>query len=430
MSLQNDTLIAAALIFLTVGLWAGGKLPEYLTTLIFFSVATAASIAPPSVIFSGFSSAAFWLVISGYVIGIAISKTGLAERVAGLLSTRLGTSYPRMVFGTVSLSYALAFIMPSSMGRVALLMPIILSLAKRCELKSGRNGLALAVGLATFQLSASILPANVPNLVMAGAVEAAYKTHLSYLPYLIMNAPVLGVIKGLVVSGCVVLLFPDQASAKIETKTPEPFTRAEKKLAVLIAITLAFWATDALHGVGPAWVGLVAACICLLPKVGFVTAEEFGKDVNHRAAIYVAGILGVASLASYSGVAQLVGNEMISFLSLEPDATLLNFMSIVGISTALNFIVTANGVPALFTPLADTLASASGFTTESVLMFQIVGYGTPILPYQASPIVIAIAMAKVPHSAAIRLCIVVAAVTFLTLTPLQYMWLHLLGVFR
>jgi hypothetical protein len=63
-------------------------------------------------------------------------------------------------------------------------------------------------------------------------------------------------------------------------------------------------------------------------------------------------------------------------------------------------------------------------------MFQIVGYGTPILPYQASPIVIAIAMAKVPHSAAIRLCIVVAAVTFLTLTPLQYMWLHLLGVFR
>jgi hypothetical protein len=335
-----------------------------------------------------------------------------------------------MVFGTVSLSYALAFIMPSSMGRVALLMPIILSLAKRCELKSGRSGLALAVGLSTFQLSASILPANVPNLIMVGAVEAAYKAHLSYLPYLIMNAPVLGAVKGLVISACVLLLFPDRASAKIEARTREPFTRAEKKLAVLIAITLAFWATDALHGVGPAWVGLIAACICLLPQVGFVTAEEFGKDVNHRAAIYVAGILGVAALASYSGVAQLVGNEMISLLSLDPDAPLLNFMSIVGISTALNFIVTANGVPALFTPLADKLASASGFTTESVLMFQVVGYGTPILPYQASPIVVAIAMARVPLSSAVRLCIVVATVTFLILAPLQYMWLHVLGVIR
>ena len=34
--------------------------------------------------------------------------------------------------------------------------------------------LALAVGLGTHQRSASILPANVPNLMMTGAAERAY----------------------------------------------------------------------------------------------------------------------------------------------------------------------------------------------------------------------------------------------------------------
>ncbi|WP_204311108.1 hypothetical protein, partial [Stenotrophomonas maltophilia] len=48
----------------------------------------------------------------------------------------------------------------------------------------GRMGLALAVGFGTFQLSASILPANVPNLVMSGAAETAFGVHFGYLPYL------------------------------------------------------------------------------------------------------------------------------------------------------------------------------------------------------------------------------------------------------
>ncbi|HEY0275760.1 MAG TPA: SLC13 family permease, partial [Paenirhodobacter sp.] len=165
----------AALVAFTIGLWASGRLPEYLTAMLFFAAAMILAVAPPAVIFSGFASAAFWLVTSGYVIGIAIASTGLAARAAGFLAARLSGSYPQMVFGVVGLTYALAFVMPSNMGRIALLMPIVLALADRVGLhegRAGRTGLALAVGFGTFQLSASILPANVPNLVMAGAIDS------------------------------------------------------------------------------------------------------------------------------------------------------------------------------------------------------------------------------------------------------------------
>ena len=53
-------------------------------------------------------------------------------------------------------------------------------------------GLALAVGFGTFQLSATILPANVPNLVMSGAAEGSFGIHLNYVPYLLLHTPVLG----------------------------------------------------------------------------------------------------------------------------------------------------------------------------------------------------------------------------------------------
>ncbi|MFD2407649.1 SLC13 family permease [Azorhizophilus paspali] len=198
--MMEETWTSAALVALTIGLWATARLPEYLVALLFFAAAAILRLAPPDVLFSGFSSAAFWLVLSGFVLGTAIRKVGLADRIARTLAIHLAGSWPRLVGGVVLLSYALAFVMPSNMGRIALLMPIVMALAERAGLAEGSRGriaLALAVGFGTFQLSASILPANVPNLVMVGAAESAFGVHLSYLPYLLLHAPVLGVLKGL-----------------------------------------------------------------------------------------------------------------------------------------------------------------------------------------------------------------------------------------
>ncbi len=92
----------------------------------------------------------------------------------------------------------------------------------------------------------------------------------------------------------------------------------------------------------------------------------------------------------------------------------------------MNFIMTANGVPALFTTLAQSFSQATGFPLLSVIMIQVLGYSTPLLPYQASPIVVAMALGKVPGRAGIALCLALALVTFLVLLPLDYAWFRLL----
>src|ERR1700744_777472 len=192
-------------------LWATTALPEYLTALLFFAALTIFRAAPADVVFSGFQSEAFWLVLGGFVLGTAIRKVGLADRIARGLAASLSGSWFGMVLGVVLLTYALAFVMPSNMGRITLLMPIVMALADRASLREGSPGriaLALAVGLGTYELSASILPANVPNLIMTGAAERAYGVQFNYLPYLALHAPVIAILKGILIVICLVRLFP------------------------------------------------------------------------------------------------------------------------------------------------------------------------------------------------------------------------------
>lgn len=89
--------------------------------------------------------------------------------------------------------------------------------------------------------------------------------------------------------------------------------------------------------------------------------------------------------------------------------------------------MTANGVPALYTTFAQSFADATGFPLLSVIMIQVLGYSTPLLPYQASPIVVAMGLGKVPARAGMQLCLALAAVSYLILLPLDYAWYQLLG---
>ena len=422
--------LPSLIIVVTIILWATSLLPEFLTALLFFTAAMIAKIAPPEVIFGGFASSAFWLVFSGFVLGVAIRKTGLADRAARALSSRLTDSWPLMVASVVLLTYALAFVMPSNMGRIALLMPIVAAMAKRAGIADGSRawfGLALAVGFGTFQLSATILPANVPNLVMSGAAEGSYGIHLNYVPYLLLHTPVLGILKGLILIGLICWLFPGAPKPVKDLTPPAPMGRDEKRLAWLLALVLVMWVTESWHGIGPAWTGLAACLVVMLPRIGFITGEEFSAGVNMRTCIYVAGILGLAITVTQTGIGSAVGEALMQVMPLDADAPFTSFLALTGITTALNFIMTANGVPALYTTLAQSFSDATGFPLLSVIMIQVLGYSTPLLPYQASPIVVAMGLGRVPARAGMLLCLALAVATYLVLLPLDYLWFSILG---
>ncbi|WFU43356.1 SLC13 family permease [Bradyrhizobium sp. CB82] len=425
---------AASIGLLCMGCWATGAIPEIATTLLFFALATLTMLAPSSVIFSGFASSAFWLVLSGMIVGLSISKTGLAQRIAGALARSLSTSYVRLISGIVVISFGLSFVMPSNMGRISLLVPIMLALADHLGLapgRPGRTGVVLAVGFATFMLSTSILPANVPNLVMAGAAETIYGVRFSYLPYLLLHAPVLGIVKGVLITAAILVLFPDKLDATaIDGTAPAraPFSEKERRLSIIIAATLALWMTDSIHHIQPAWIGLAAATICLMPGIGIIEAASF-TSINFRTVFYVAGLLGLVATVDHTGLGRELSGFLLSVIPFSPGATFSNYLALVGLTASLSVVTTANGEPALFTPMASEISARTGFDLVTVIMVQVIGFSTVFLPYQAPPIVVAAELGGASAIATTKLTIVLAVLSILVIVPLNFAWWKLLGQF-
>jgi len=328
------------------------------------------------------------------------------------------------------LSFLLALVMPSNLGRIALMIPVTLALCDGFGLaagRPGRDGAVLAVGVATPILSAAILPANVPNLVMAGSAERLLGLHLSYLSYFVLHAPVLAFVKGAMLVGLIVWLFPDRlTTGAAELPALPPPSGAERRLAVILLGTLALWMSDSLHGLPPAWVGLVAAILCLLPGVGVMTADAFGQ-VSLRTCFYIAALLGLVAVVNATGLGDRLGHMLLAVAPLSHDAPAQNFVVLTGISTAMALLVTANGAPALFTALAREMAQASGLTALTVVSIQVIGYSTLFFPYQAPPIVFASELGRVSLRRAARLTVPFGLVSLLVAAPLDYGWWWLLG---
>lgn len=64
-------------------LFATRAVPEIVTAFGIFLSALALGIIPREVVFSGFMSSGFWLLVSGIILGVAIAATGLAARDLG-----------------------------------------------------------------------------------------------------------------------------------------------------------------------------------------------------------------------------------------------------------------------------------------------------------------------------------------------------------
>ncbi|MBC3760746.1 hypothetical protein ACUN7V_09645 [Quadrisphaera oryzae] len=60
-------------------------------------------------------------------------------------------------------------------------------------------------------------------------------------------------------------------------------------------------------------------------------------------------------------------------------------------------------------------------------MAQVVGFSTPLLPYQAPPVVMAMGLARIPFRAAVSVSLSLAIVTAVVLVPLDYLWFGLLA---
>jgi len=422
-------------VLVTLVLWGTGEMPNYVPAMIFFAGTLILGLAPTELVFSGFGSAAVWLVISGFVIGSAIKLSGLGDRLAKTVSPVLSSSYPTMIGGLMLLSMALGFLMPSSIGRSVALVPIGMALADRCGFQRGSNGrigIAVTLAIGCNMPSFAILPSNIPNIILTGSAETIYGSHFSYMEYFLLHYPVLGILKSLIAFALVLAIFPAKVTVKSSSNIVAvgPSGRTplrEAYVAFVLFCTLILWATDNIHGINPAWIGLGTAIVFLLPKIGVVSPPEFKASADFGTVLFVAGALALGAVVNQSGLGNIAGHFLQEVLPLKPGQGLLNFASLSLMSFVTGLFTTIPGVPTVLTPIARDLANVSGLDLKTVLMTQVVGFSTVLLPYQVAPLVVAMQLSGEKLGSLVKVCVPLAIITLIALVPVDYAWWSLLG---
>lgn len=425
------TVRAAIIVAITLISWATGWLGEPVTTLSMFLFAALFHVVRPEVLFSGFAATAWWLVVGGSIIAIAMQGTGLGTRAAQVLLGYSQGSYDRAIALVAGIALALAFVMPSTNARVMLLVPIVMSFAEQLGLRRGGRGytgLIVTAAVASYMPPTTILTANVPNTILLGAADAVHGVKLTYGQYLLLHFPVLGLLKLLALVLIARAMFREPAKLNVtRAAEPQPFSRDERYLAVLLALALALFATDFLHHVSPAWVALATGLLCLTPPINLISAKNFSERGNLVTLIYIAGIFGLGALIVDTGLSQRAAGALLGWAHITPGNTVANVGLLTLIGSALQVVTTSTGLPAILTPLASGFADASALPLLSILMLQVIVFSTVLLPFQSPPMMIGLQIGGVGVRDASRLCLALAAVTVVVLWPLDFLWWRVLG---
>lgn len=421
---------ATGLIIFVMGLFATQAIAEYVAALTFFALALLLGIAAPATLFAGFESSALWLVFGGLVLGGATGRTGLGRYLAARMVERLSGSYLRTVAALVLACLVLAFLVPSAMGRLVMLVPITIGIAERFGFgheHPGRIGMVCTVVFATYLVPIGVLPSNLVNAVLMGAASASHGIDFTFGRFLLLHFPVLGVLKGLLLIVLVRWLYPVTTRMDaLRSEEPAPLTTEGKRLLFILLGALALWMTDTWHGIAPGWVALFAAVACLLPRIGVLDDGAFREEVSLPTLLYVAGVLAVGQLISSAGVEELLARLVIPLLPLDAATPGLSVMSFSLLAVLVSLFATMPGTVAMMTPLAGAAASLSGVSVETFVMAIVPGISTPFLAYQAAPMVVGLHLARVSMGQAARVLAPLAALSLLLL-PINVWWWRLIG---
>jgi di/tricarboxylate transporter len=198
---------------------------------------------------------------------------------------------------------------------------------------------------------------------------------------------------------------------------------------VIVLASLAFWATDFLHGIRPGWIALAAAVVALLPRVGVMPASMFQDRVRFGTFFYIGAILGLGAVMLETGLSTAIGNALLTVIRLEQGADAKNFAVLSLLATAAGLVTTNPSQPALLAPLAGYFAEATGWPLQAALMTMAVGFSTLVMPYQVPPVVVGMQVANLSLRTALRLTVPLAAISIVTLIPLNYLWWRVIGYF-
>ncbi|OAT82116.1 citrate:succinate antiporter [Bacillus sp. MKU004] len=313
----------AALIIIQI-LWIGKVFPLAFSSLLLILLISFHFFSYEQTL-SYFSSGIVWLLFSTFIISAAFIKTGLASRVSLFMLKMSGGSGKALIFISFLLMIVLSVLIPSNVGKGSLLSSVLDSLLKSLRKLGDVHylGKSLFIGVAYLAaISGAFVATGASSTIYAFGILSDVSSDLNYIKwFLTFGIPVLLFI--VILWGIFLLIFPPEKIdqklllALIEERISElgPVSINEKKIMCIIGGTLILWIAQPLHGYSIPQVGLLGACITLIPFAGVWKWEEARESIDWDLMLFFASTLMVSGMLIHTGTIEWMAEGLDSLLT-------------------------------------------------------------------------------------------------------------------
>jgi di/tricarboxylate transporter len=420
----------AAMLAITVfciSLWIGSPVSPWFTGLVgigLIGVAFSSDLA-----LTGFRSAATWLIVLGIFLGEATRQSGLAaavERVALRVlpadATADATVAYRHLLAVLSAA-ALGFVVlvPSSLVRVLILGPILISIGQLFTDRRPRVGLFLGPLFVTYYAGTGILTGSLANIIITGLFEANAGLSIGWVEWAVWLGPVMGVGRAALITAIAYVLYrPRDADAIDASKSADLSIEASaeaRRMMAFLLVGVAIWATDSIHGLHPLYGALVVTVLAFAPRIG-VVGPDAASNADVSIVFFLGAIFAIAEGLQQTGFTDVAANALLSgFPEGGSLPVALGFFVIAAI--ALTFVMEGLAVASVLTPVLVSFSQTAGLPLEPVAMIEAVALNTYFFPYQSAVLVAILGLDVVDSRELIVMAAICSLATLLVLLPIQ-----------
>lgn len=275
------------LLFFAIGLWLTEAIPAFAVSLLIISYLVFAlgnsylNSAPENIdkYAQTFSSSIIWLLLGGFFLATAMTKTKLDQALFKYTLKLSGTNPRNLLIGLMSTTMVASMLMSNTATTsmvIASILPLLTSLGK----KSGvSKALLLGIPIAAATGGIGTIIGTPSNAIAAGALKSSGIT-MEFIDWMKFGAPIAIVLTAVCCLALILIYIKDTTPISLDfledqqSVTSPELTRKRKIVSIVIIVTVGLWLTTSLHG-------LKVASICAIPLVVLtVTKVLEGKDIQ------------------------------------------------------------------------------------------------------------------------------------------------------
>ncbi|WP_227355811.1 SLC13 family permease [Haladaptatus salinisoli] len=424
---SGDTAAMVAITVFCVSLWIGSPVKPWFTGLVCIGLIGVTFSTEVALV--GFRSPATWLIVLGILIGEATRTSGLANLIERwtlrrMPAARFENTIAAYRYLLVTLSFAsllLAVLIPSSVVRVLILGPILISIGELFEERRAKVGIFLGPLFATFYGSSGVLTGSLANIIITGIVEANAGVTISWTEWLLWMGPIMGVGRTVAIIAVAYFLYRPHNSRSIvrpaESEDAFEISSDERRMLGFLLLGVAVWATDSFHGLHPLYGALLVALLTFAPRIGVVGSETLA-EADFSIIFFLGAIFAIAEGLQRTAFTDLAAKAILSNLS--GDASLVVVLTVVSIaSVILVFLMEGLAAASVLTPILTSFTSGAGVPLLPVAMVEAVVLNSYFFPYQSAVLIAILGLDMADSGEVIRVAALGSILTFGILLPIQ-----------